>query len=231
MKIKYDFHIHSALSPCADNDMTPVNIVAYAKFNGLDMIAVADHNAIENVETAIAAGKAYGVTVVPAVEVQTAEDIHVLCLFKTFEQLKNFHRTLSFPDIKNNEEIFGEQLIVDEDDNITGRLENLLLVSSTISSGTLPTEVKKYGGIAIAAHIDREANGMVQILGAVEECYDVVELSLKADKETVDYYGNRYKLLIDSDAHTLDQIGDRSELDLRENSIEALFEYLTGEQI
>ena len=86
MKIKYDFHIHSALSPCADNDMTPVNIVAYAKFNGLDMIAVADHNAIENVETAIAAGKAYGVTVVPAVEVQTAEDIHVLCLFKTFEQ-------------------------------------------------------------------------------------------------------------------------------------------------
>ena len=90
MKIKYDFHIHSALSPCADNDMTPVNIVAYAKFNGLDMIAVADHNAIENVETAIAAGKAYGVTVVPAVEVQTAEDIHVLCLFKTFEQLKNF---------------------------------------------------------------------------------------------------------------------------------------------
>ena len=82
MKIKYDLHVHSALSPCADNDMTPVNVVAYAKLNGLDMVAISDHNAIGNVEVALKAGEAFGITVVPAIEVQTLEDIHILCLFK-----------------------------------------------------------------------------------------------------------------------------------------------------
>ncbi len=229
MKIKYDFHIHSALSPCADNDMTPVNVVGYAKMNGLDMIAIADHNAIDNVKTAMAAGEAFGVTVVPAVEVQTAEDVHVLCLFRSYEKLEEFHKTLVFPDVKNREDIFGEQLIIDEDDVIVGRRENLLLVSSTTSSGDLPKRVKEFGGVAVAAHIDREANGMVQILGAVDDGYEVVELSLRADEETREYYGKRYRLLIDSDAHTPESIGDRSEIELRENSIDALFEYLNGE--
>ena len=81
MLVRYDFHIHSGLSPCADKDMTPANIVGFAALSGLNMIAIADHNAIGNVKTAMSIGKAYGVTVVPALELQTLEDIHFLCLF------------------------------------------------------------------------------------------------------------------------------------------------------
>lgn len=89
-KILYDLHIHSALSPCADNDMTPVNIGAMSSAKGLQIIAVADHNAIANVAAAREVGEALDVIVVPAVELQTQEDVHILCLFETFENLQGF---------------------------------------------------------------------------------------------------------------------------------------------
>ena len=226
MLVRYDLHIHSALSPCAENDMTPVNIVAYAKLNGLDMVAISDHNAIQNVEVALKAGEAFGVTVVPAIEVQTAEDIHVLCLFETYADLKAFYAGLEFAKIKNKPEIFGEQLILDEDDNVVGQLEDLLLVSSTVSSRALPDLARKYGGVAVAAHIDRDANGMVQILGDVEESYYAVELSDKATEKEIKKYKEKYNVLIDSDAHTLESIGKTGVVDLEENSARALIAYL-----
>lgn len=226
MLVRYDLHIHSALSPCAENDMTPVNIVAYAKLNGLDMVAISDHNAIQNVEVALKAGEAFGVTVVPAIEVQTAEDIHVLCLFETYADLKAFYAGLEFAKIKNKPEIFGEQLILDEDDNVVGQLEDLLLVSSTVSSRALPDLAREYGGVAVAAHIDRDANGMVQILGDVEESYYAVELSDKATEKEIKKYKEKYNVLIDSDAHTLESIGKTGVVDLEENSARALIAYL-----
>ena len=229
MRIKYDLHVHSALSPCADNDMTPVNVVAYAKLNGIDMVAIADHNAIFNVRVALEAGKAFGVTVVPAIEVQTEEDVHVLCLFKNYNNLESFYKELDFPKIKNKPEIFGEQLIIDEDDNVTAEYDDLLLVSARISSATLPALAGKHGGIAIPAHIDRDANGMVQILGGIDDGYKVVELSLKASDREIEEYGKKYTVIIDSDAHTLESIGKNSIIELKENSIDALFDYLCGE--
>ena len=206
--------------------MTPVNIVAYAKLNGLDMVAISDHNAIQNVEVALKAGEAFGVTVVPAIEVQTAEDIHVLCLFETYADLKAFYAGLEFAKIKNKPEIFGEQLILDEDDNVVGQLEDLLLVSSTVSSRALPDLARKYGGVAVAAHIDRDANGMVQILGDVEESYYAVELSDKATEKEIKKYKEKYNVLIDSDAHTIESIGKTGVVDLEENSARALIAYL-----
>lgn len=99
-KILYDLHIHSALSPCADNDMTPVNIGAMSSAKGLQIIAVADHNAIANVAAAREVGEALDVIVVPAVELQTQEDVHILCLFETFENLQGFFDEISFKDLK-----------------------------------------------------------------------------------------------------------------------------------
>ena len=114
----YDLHIHSALSPCAENDMTPVTIVGLAKLNGLDFVAISDHNSIKNVEVAMAAGQFYGINVVPAMELQTNEDIHILCLFRNFEGLKSFYSEINFSTRLNKPKIFGEQRIIDEDDNI-----------------------------------------------------------------------------------------------------------------
>lgn len=226
MKVKYDFHIHSALSPCADNDMTPCNVVGFAKLCGLDMIACADHNSIFNVQSMIKVGENYGVTVVPAMELQTAEDIHILCLFPKFSDLKNFYDSIDFTTLKNRPEIFGEQLILDEDDNLVEKYEQLLLIGANISSTEVKDLADKFNGIAIPAHIDRDENGMVAILGLVTEEFKVVELSKKAQMETLDYYRQKYKVIVDSDAHQLLDIVEGYELELKDNTAQSLIDYL-----
>ncbi len=222
MKFRYDLHIHSALSPCADNEMTPATIVGQAKLSGLDFVAIADHNSILNVEVALKAGEAYDIIVVPAIELQTNEDIHLLCLFPTYAALKSFYDSIEFPTRLNREEIFGEQLIIDEDDNVVGKEDTMLLDSADISSEAVPLLVKKYGGVAIPAHIDREGNSMLAILGDITENFKVVELSTKATEEQIDFWSKRFKIIVDSDSHTLETISNQSEIDLPNRSVEAL---------
>lgn len=229
MKVRYDFHIHSCLSPCADNDMTPANIVGFAALNGLDMIAVSDHNAIGNVKTAMKVGDAYGVTVVPAFELQTLEDVHILCLFEDYDSLESFYRSITFRDIKNDPDIFGQQLIVDEDDEVTGTEERLLLTAAEIYCAEVAEKIKKYNGVAVPAHIDREANGMLAVLGSVMPEFDVVEFSLLADPLLKKKYEERYRTITDSDAHSLSQISVSSSMELPGKSAPELLKFLRGE--
>ncbi len=228
MKVKYDLHTHSGLSPCAEDDMTPCNIVGFAAVNGLDMVAISDHNAIENVETAMAVGLAYGVTVVPAIEIQTEEDIHILCLFPTYRDLEDFYNSVEFPFVENKPEIFGNQNVYDEDDNVIATEKRLLLNSSALASWEVKKIVESFNGVAIPAHIDREANGMVAILGAVTEEFTAVELSTRASAEEIEKARKKYKVIVDSDAHTLDAISIGSEIELESPTIECLLDYLKG---
>ena len=226
MRIKYDLHIHSALSPCADDNMTPSNIVGFAKLQGLDAVAIADHNAIANVKVAMAVGDAFDVVVVPAMELQTAEDIHILCLFEKFEDLQSFYNCIHFADIQNRAEIFGEQLILDEDDNVLGKEQRMLLVASGVSVEEVVSLAKQHNGIAVAAHIDREENGMVAILGTVTEDFSVVEISATATKQIQCYTTGR-KVITNSDAHTLEDIGVADgELEVTERSAKGILQAL-----
>ena len=226
MRIKYDLHIHSALSPCADDNMTPSNIVGFAKLQGLDAVAIADHNAIANVKVAMDVGAAFDVVVVPAMELQTAEDIHILCLFEKFENLQSFYNCINFADIQNRAEIFGEQLILDEDDNILGKEQRMLLVASGVSVEDIVALAKQHNGIAVAAHIDREENGMVAILGTVTEDFSVVEISATATKQIQCYTTGR-KVITNSDAHTLEDIGVADgELEVVERSAKGILQAL-----
>ncbi len=231
MKVKYDLHVHSGLSPCAENDMTPCNIVGFSKLNGLDMVAVSDHNAIGNVQVCLEVGNAYGVTVVPAMELQTAEDIHVLCLFPTYESLKAFYDSVGFYDIKNRAEIFGEQNLYDTEDEIVGKEERLLLNASKLSCDGVKDLADSFGGIAIPAHVDREENGMVAVLGAVTEEFTAVELSTRATPEQVSEYSERFNVIIDSDAHTLDKISMGNVIDLEDLSAESLIKKLKNRPV
>ncbi|MBQ9125668.1 MAG: PHP domain-containing protein [Clostridia bacterium] len=226
MRIKYDLHIHSALSPCADDNMTPSNIVGFAKLQGLDAVAIADHNAIANVKVAMDVGDAFDVVVVPAMELQTAEDIHILCLFEKFEDLQSFYNCINFADIQNRAEIFGKQLILDEDDNILGQEQRMLLVASGVSVEEVVSLAKQHNGIAVAAHIDREENGMVAILGTVTEDFSVVEISATATKQIQCYTTGR-KVITNSDAHTLEDIGVADgELEVTERSAKGILQAL-----
>lgn len=198
--------------------MTPVNIVAYASLNGLDAVAVSDHNAIDNVEVALKAGEQFNVTVVPAVEVQTSEEIHVLCLFEDFASLKAYRESFELVKVANKPSVFGNQLIVDEDDNTVGELEDLLLMNSTANAYEIYEEVQRYGGIAIPAHIDREGNGMLAILGVIPPEFKTVELSEKASGEIRREYEAQRNVVIDSDAHTLNDIGEGHVMEVTELS-------------
>lgn len=222
MRYRYDLHFHSALSPCAEEEMTPVTIVGQAALSGLDFVAVADHNAIGHVPLALRAGEEFGVTVVPAVEVQTREDIHLLCLFATYEELEAFFRRIPVSERKNRADLFGEQLYFDEDDNVIGHEERMLLDSAAISCDDVRELAFAMGGIAVPAHIDRDANSMLNILGAVPAEYPVVELSSRASEETLAEWSRERLVIVDSDAHILDDISARGEMDLPERSASAL---------
>lgn len=229
MRIYYDFHIHSALSPCADNDMAPAEIVAMASVKGIEAIAVADHNAIANVPAVMECGAAFGVTVVPAVEVQTAEDIHILCLFSSLESLRAFFDELHFPSMLNREDIFGEQLIMDADGNVIGNEQKMLLIGAMEDCYEVVKLTKKHGGAAVPAHVDRESNGMAAILGEVPPDLSVaaVEFSPAAPEELRNRYGG-YIIITDSDSHHLTDLSVGNWLEVTENSAQAIVDALNG---
>lgn len=226
MRVRYDLHVHSALSPCADDDMTPATIVGYAALDGISVVAIADHNAIGNVKVAMDVGNAYGVCVVPALELQTQEDIHVLCLFPTLEALQGFFDSIDFPQVANNPSIFGRQLIIDEDDNVIGEEQRLLHVGASIAVEDVPALALRFGGLAVAAHVDRDENGMLAILGDVIDEYSTVELSSHASEELYERFADR-RVICDSDAHWLDAIGKaKGELEINELSPTGVLEAL-----
>ena len=131
----YDLHIHSCLSPCGDDDMTPANLVGMAAVKGLDVIALTDHNSCRNCPAAMHHGAAYGVTVIPGMELTTEEEIHVICLFPSLQDALSFDRLISkklipFP---NREDIFGKQQVMNERDEVAGTVENLLINAVSVS--------------------------------------------------------------------------------------------------
>lgn len=226
MNINYDLHIHSGLSPCADNDMSPINILAMASVKSINMIAISDHNSIDNVKVAIDLGELLHITVVPAIELQTSEDIHFLCLFKKYQDLVDFYNTIKLQNVVNNEEIFGEQIVYDEDGIDVAHKQNLLLVASNISSNKIKNIVDSFGGISIPAHIDRQSNSIKYILGEVDDEFRVVELSQEANGSIINQYKDRLQL-VNSDAHTLTNIGSaKGKIKLSKNTAECLVEYL-----
>lgn len=210
----YDLHIHSCLSPCADNDMTPCNIAGMAAINGLGIVALTDHNSTKNCRAFFAAAKRHGIVPVAGIELTTAEDVHIVCLFPTLEAAEKFDDEYrSFRILyKNRKDIFGDQLILDEEDNVIGEEEHLLLNASTLSIEDAERLAKKYGAAVFPAHIDRDENGIIAALGCVPETphFHAVEFR---DRESIGEYSEKYGLsdkliLTDSDAHYLWDISE-----------------------
>ncbi len=228
MRVYYDLHIHSCLSPCGDNDMTPNNIVNMAKLNGLDMIALTDHNSCKNCAAAIAVGKTIGVTVVPGMELTTSEDIHVVCYFKTLNHASAFNDKISqlLIPIQNKPEVFGNQWIMNNNDEIIGEEDKLLINACDISIMDVTSLVQIHNGACIPAHVDRDSYSIISVLGdIVPECnFSFIEVSKTGNPND---YG--YPSLTSSDAHYLENISEREHyIDLKENSSECLIEYLNG---
>ena len=210
MKCYYDFHIHSCLSPCGDMDMTPHSIAGMSYINGLNAIAVADHNTARNVRAVSRAAEEFGVCVVPAIEAESAENVHLLCLFPSIDVAEDMGELLEshLPPIKNRVDIFGEQCIMNEVDEKTGEIEHLLINATDLTIEEIKKETENRGGVCIAAHIDRDKNGIVAILGAVPENIGFTTLET-ADKKTAENGDKRYRYITNSDAHYLTDISEK----------------------
>lgn len=236
----YDFHIHSCLSPCGDDDMTPANIAGAATLAGLNIVALTDHNTAKNCPAFFKAAKHYGIIAVAGMELTTAEDIHVVCLFEKLEEALNFSAEIEkhLVPIKNRPEIFGRQQIMDEEDNILGEEEFVLSNATDISVEDVPELVKSFGGVCWPAHIDRTANGIVSILGVFPEeakfdCYELHSLDKRSEYENRFEHLKNKICLTGSDAHYLWDMRDAEdfiELDDEPYSSDLvrkrLFEYL-----
>ena len=234
MKFAVDLHIHTALSPCGDDDMTPNNIVNMALLKGLDLIAITDHNSCANVEAVMEAGRNKGLMVIPGLEVQSKDEVHLICLFKKLEKALEFGELIynSLGNVPNNEELFGKQLILDVSDNVTGKLEKLLLSSSSYSINEIFELVMTYDGICIPAHIDRSSYSIISNLGFIPPGLklNAVEISKNSSVETVLEkmpYIKNYKHIISSDAHYLWNISERAYfIEMEYISTNQLFEAL-----
>lgn len=213
MRVFVDLHIHSALSPCAENEMTPNNIVNMAWLKGLDAIAITDHNTVENCEAVMECAKEKGILAIPGMEVETCEEVHIVCLFPDMEAAREMQKIVwsALPDIKNRSDIFGDQWIMDSCDNITGQIERLLVTASNIGVDEVFQIVARLGGAALPAHIDRASYSMLSNLGIIPDGLDIhyVELSKKCDADAFFKCHKtlaEYKYIKSSDAHSLGDI-------------------------
>lgn len=165
----YDLHIHSCLSPCGDDDMTPANLVGMAAVKGLDVIALTDHNSCKNCPAAMYHGANYGVTVIPGMELTTEEEVHVICLFPALKDALAFDALVydTLLPVQNREDIFGKQQIMDEKDEVTGTVENLLINATSISFDDVFSLAGSCHGIAYPAHVDKTSTSLISNLGFV----------------------------------------------------------------
>lgn len=229
MKLSYDLHIHSALSPCADNDMTPNNIVNMSIIKGLDMISVTDHNTCGNVRAVKEAADGR-ILVVPGIEIETSEDVHVVCYFPTVESAEKVGRIVGekLPDLNNNSEIFGNQYYMNSDDEITAEEKKLLVNAVNMNIYEVFETVSDVGGISVPAHIDRNSYSILSNLGFIPPDIEITALEItKTNLERMENYGKQYRIITNSDAHYLENISEAENfMNLSGKSAQNLIDFL-----
>lgn len=193
--------------------MTPANIVGMAALKGLDVIALTDHNSCKNCPAIMKWAKEYGVTVLPGMELTTMEEVHVVCLFSELKDAMAFDQyvyahLMAFP---NDEKVFGKQQIYNEEDQIVGRVENLLINATDISFDHVYGLMKQFHGFMVPAHIDKTANSLLANLGFVPPdsqfcCVELRDMGRLHQIKASNPYIDRCRIICDSDAHYLEQI-------------------------
>jgi len=212
-----DLHLHTVLSACAEVEMIPPLIVQRARELGLELLAVTDHNAARNVAAVMAAAAGTGIAVLPGMEVQSREEVHLVCLFDTLEQVLAWQEQVfaALPDRENDEAFFGAQYVVDAEGEYLETETRLLSISTALSVEQVVAGVRALGGIVLAAHVDRPSFSLVANLGFVPPGLAIagIELSRRADPAAAlqrlpQLAG--YGRVVSGDAHRLEEMTART---------------------
>jgi PHP family Zn ribbon phosphoesterase len=209
-----DLHIHSCLSPCGDELMTPGNIVGMAYLKGLDAIAVCDHNTMGNLLAVKAAADMMGIILLPGIEVTTREEVHVLCYFPDIESALPFGAYIyeHLPNFANNAAFFGRQIYMNEQDEEIGEERKLLVSATDLPMNQVARVCRAHGGAFVPAHIGRPSNGALGVLGFLPADieYDALEVSGgHIDGAALSYFMEKHICLRSSDAHQLEDISEK----------------------
>ena len=225
-----DLHMHSCLSPCADDDMTPANICGMAHIKGLQAIAVTDHNTGRNLPYVKEAADHYGLIFLPGMEITTKEEVHLLGYFKDVETAVEVGEIFSshLPPMKNKPDFFGNQLVMNTDDEVVDIEDRLLIGATDLDLAECTRIIREHGGAAVPAHINR-GHGLLTNLGLfpAEPEFPVVEVRNELDVNDK-LIGNRRRLQ-SSDAHHLGDILEAVyDLPAERFSLGGLFDYVSG---
>ena len=213
-KFKADLHIHTVLSPCADLEMSPKNIVRTAFEKGMNIIGITDHNSTLQCKTVKKIASDYGIFVLTGVEVTSKEDVHNLVFFENDEKLAEFQEFIEKKQqkIENDPLKFGFQAVVDENDLILKEIDNYLGMAIDAGIDEIEEKVHSLNGLYIPAHINRGRFSLISQLGFVPDDIkaDALEIFNKTSLSKFlaeNNYLNKFTFLRDSDSHYLDNIG------------------------
>lgn len=208
MSCAYDLHIHSCLSPCASDDMTPQNIAGMAFIKGLSVISLTDHNAGNNLAAMEKAAAQYNLIFVPGVEVTSEEEVHLLVYFSNVSNAERFCANIcqSLPEVKNRPDIFGNQIIMNDDDEPSGTLEKLLLQATPYPIESIVDMAQSYSGVVVPAHIDRDSFSLLSNIGYIPPLlFNSLEIRNPDNDQS---YLSDFCILHSSDAHQLCDISE-----------------------
>jgi predicted metal-dependent phosphoesterase TrpH len=205
-KVRADLHLHTCLSPCADDQMQATAIVRQAKRMGLDMIGICDHNSAENVAAVVKAGLREGLSVIGGMEITSREEAHILGLFEDERDVMQMQEVVyeNLPG-ENYEESFGSQTVIDEWDRVVGANRRLLIGATTLTVEQVVEAIHERSGLAIASHVDRERFGLIGQLGFIPQGLSLDGLEVSRPSTMQQEYD--YPVVTSSDAHFLEDIG------------------------
>lgn len=237
MKLAFDLHLHSCLSPCGDGDMTPANLAAMCALAGLNVVALTDHNTCGNCAAFCQAAAGHGLLALPGMELCTREEVHVVCLFPDLERASAFssHIARLLPPIPNDREMFGPQILMDSGDDVLGEETLLLAGAADISLYDVPGLAASFGALAYPAHIDRPSNSLLSQLGVWDPdlSFPLAERSLRCPEDLFDRPDLRgLRHITACDAHYLHQIPDAYQyMEVPEFTAEAVLHWLRQGEI
>jgi len=213
VEFRADLHIHTCLSPCSELSMTPARIVERAASLGINIMAVCDHNTVEHVEVTANIAKKKGIRVIAVIEINSSEEVQILGLFENIAEALSMQAIVyeNLPG-ENDEEAFGMQVLVNENDEVLGFNKRMLIGATDLSVNSIVELIHSFNGLAIASHIDREGFGIIGQLGFIPEGieFDALEISYRTSRAKAQEIFGLYShipWITSSDAHSLDDIG------------------------
>ncbi len=231
-----DLHLHTVLSPCAEAEMLPEFILERAEVLGLSLIAVTDHNSAENCEAVMQAAAGTRIAVLPGMEVQTREEVHLLCLFDRLDQVLDWQGLVyaNLPSVKNRPEVFGAQVVLDASGEPVGFNDRLLATSAFLSVDETVRRVGELGGVAIPSHVDRPVYSIIANLGFIPPDLGIRGVEISALIDAKDARSRipgleGYTLVANGDAHRLKEMVCRTTLKMAAPTAVELGLALAGE--